>query len=63
MAIPMHRTILFAAALCAVPSVACAQLALALDGQSSIVRPIGSTVTVNLTGGVPGMPVALALDV
>jgi len=39
-----------------------AQLTLALDGQTSIIKPLGSTIAVTVTGGQVGMPVLLMLD-
>ncbi|MBL9077292.1 MAG: hypothetical protein JNL08_07310 [Planctomycetes bacterium] len=59
----MTRTFLLAAtaALAAAP-VARAQLTLALDGQTAVVRPLGGSTTATVVG-TPGMPVALMVDV
>jgi len=39
-----------------------AQTTLALDGQASIIKPLGTTVSVTVSGAQAGMPVALMLD-
>ncbi len=58
----MMRTLfLTAAAALIVADAAEAQLTLALDGQTSVVRPLGATVVVSVTGTV-GLPVALMVD-